>query len=123
MAKVVVKKFSSPDETRLQTHGEVDILRFGDAAVARSVFAPGWQWSRDEKPKAGTKTCNHAHALYVLSGTMHFAMDDGAQIDITAGDYALIPPGHDAWTVGDKNCVLFDVPGVEHEAERAAPRR
>ena len=72
MPSVVIKKFSSPDEMRLNTHGEVDILRFGGASVARGVFAPGWQWSRDAKPKEGTRSCAHAHALYVLSGRMHF---------------------------------------------------
>ena len=120
MAKVLIKKLSSPDEMRLNTHGEVDILRFGGASVARGVFAPGWQWSRDAKPKEGTRSCAHAHALYVLSGRMHFVMDDGSGIDIAQGDCALIPPGHDAWTVGDKDCVLFDLPGVEQGAERAA---
>jgi len=120
MPSVVIKKFSAPDEMRLNTHGEVDILRFGDAAVARSVFAPGWQWSRDVKPKVGTSSCAAAHALYVLSGQMHIVMDDGKEIDIAPGDYALIPPGHDAWTVGDEECVVFDVPGVEKEAERAS---
>ncbi len=122
MADSIVKKFSSPDEMRLETHGEVDILRFGDAAVARGVFAPGWQWSRDEQPEAGTKSCTHGHALCVISGAMHFVMDDGSQVDVAAGECALIPPGHDAWTVGDKNCVVFEACGVGDEAGRSAAR-
>ena len=130
MAKVLIKRFASPDEMHRNTHGEIDILKLGGAAVARSVFAPGWQWSRDVKPKTGTTSCTHTHALYVLSGNMHIAMDDGAEFDIGQGDCALIPPGHDAWTVGDKNCVLFDVPKVEQmkagrvaSQKHAGPRR
>ncbi len=123
MARILVKKFAAPDETRLNAHGEVEILRFGDAAVARSVFAPGWQWSRDVKPKVGTRSCDAPHALYVLSGKMHIVTDGGLEVDIGPGDYALIPPGHDAWTVGDEACVVFDVPGVEKAAERAEESR
>jgi hypothetical protein len=36
-------------------------------------------------------------------------MDDGTELDITAGDFAVIGPGHDAWVVGDDPCVLVDV--------------
>ncbi len=120
MPKITVRRFSAPDETRPYVHGEVDILRFGKMAVAKSVFQPGWQWSRDVEPVAGTRSCQEPHALYVLSGQMHFVMDDGEEGDIAAGDYALIPPGHDAWTVGDEPCEVVDIPAIEKYVERRA---
>ncbi len=41
------------------------------------------------------------HVAVVVEGTLHVALDDGSARDYTAGDVMLLPPGHDAWTVGD----------------------
>ncbi|HEX9289508.1 MAG TPA: cupin domain-containing protein, partial [Anaeromyxobacteraceae bacterium] len=107
MAQLIVRKFSSPDETRpFQAKGRVDILKFGEGVVGRAVFEPGWKWSTHVKPIAGTESCQAAHSGYVLSGRMHIVMDDGTEADMGPGDYAVIPPGHDAWTVGNETCVV-----------------
>jgi uncharacterized cupin superfamily protein len=34
--------------------------------------------------------------------------DDGSETTISAGDVFVLAPGHDAWTVGDEPCVMFD---------------
>jgi mannose-6-phosphate isomerase-like protein (cupin superfamily) len=121
MAKAIVKKFSSADETRqFRAHGHVDVLEIGDGTVMRGVFEPGWKWSNDVKPIAGTKSCETLHSGYVLSGRMHVVMDDGQQFDVEPGDYMFCPPGHDAWTVGDEACVILDVAGA---ASYARPSR
>jgi quercetin dioxygenase-like cupin family protein len=70
----------------------------------------------DVKPLAGTKSCQASHSGYVLSGRMRIVMDDGQQIEVGPGDYAVIPPGHDAWTVGNEACVMLDVAGMENYA-------
>jgi len=117
MAKLIVKKFSSADERRpFMAHGHADILKIGDGAVGRGVFEPGWKWSSDVKPIAGTKSCEVAHSAYVLSGRMHLVMDDGEETDIGPGDYVVIPPGHDAWTVGGDACVVLDFGGMQNYA-------
>ncbi len=117
MAQLIVRKFSSPDETRpFQAKGRVDILKFGEGVVGRAVFEPGWKWSTHVKPIAGTESCQAAHSGYVLSGRMHIVMDDGTEADMGPGDYAVIPPGHDAWTVGNETCVVLDVSGMEQYA-------
>jgi uncharacterized cupin superfamily protein len=113
MAKAIVKRFSSADETRpFRGHGHVDVLKIGDGTVMRGVFEPGWKWSADVKPIAGTETCQVLHSGYVLSGRMHIVMDEGQEVDVGPGDYVLCPPGHDAWTVGDEPCVMLDVAGA-----------
>lgn len=110
MAKnMIVKKFTSPDETRpFRANGRLDVLRIGDVTVGRGVFEPGWRWSTHVKPIAGTASCQAAHQTYVLAGRLHIAMDDGQEMDLEPGDYAVIPPGHDAWTLGDEACVMLD---------------
>ncbi|ABS25841.1 cupin domain-containing protein [Anaeromyxobacter sp. Fw109-5] len=124
MAHISIKRFSSPDETRpFADKGHAEILRFGEGTVGRGVFEPGWRWSTHVKPIAGTRSCQAAHSGYVVSGRMHLVMDDGEEAEMAAGDYVTIPPGHDAWTVGDEACVIIDVAGMEHYAEgRTASR-
>jgi mannose-6-phosphate isomerase-like protein (cupin superfamily) len=116
---MTVKKFSAPDEKRSFTDkGHAEILRFGGGVVGRGMFEPGWRWSTHVKPIAGTESCEASHAGYVVSGRMHIVMDDGEEADIGTGDYVEIPPGHDAWTVGNETCVIIDVSGMEHYARQ-----
>jgi uncharacterized cupin superfamily protein len=34
--------------------------------------------------------------------------DDGTEQEIGPGDVVVISPGHDAWTLGDEACVMYD---------------
>lgn len=79
-----------------------------DALITREVAEPGWRWSTDVKPIVGTDFCRAFHQLFVVSGHLHVVMEDGAEFDVRAGDAAVIPPGHDAWVVGDEPCDMLD---------------
>ena len=117
MGQIMVKRFSSPDESRNFTaKGHADILRIGEGVVGRGVFEPGWRWSTHVKPIAGTRSCEAAHSGFCVTGRMHVVMNDGEEVDIGPGDYVVIPPGHDAWVVGDETCVFIDVQGMEDYA-------
>jgi hypothetical protein len=121
MEKTFTKGFKSPDETRkFKAHGQLDVLKFGDAAtIGRGVFEPGWKWSNDVKPIAGTASCQSAHTGYCISGRMTVKMDSGEQFTVRPGDAFHMPPGHDAWTEGNEACVLIDVTGVKNYAKPA----
>jgi Cupin domain len=119
--KLVVKHFAAPDETRnFPAHGRMDVLNFEGGAVGRGIFEPGWKWSKDMRAMVGTDSCKVAHSCYVLSGRMHLKMDSGEESDVGPGDFALIPPGHDAWTVGSETCVIFDFGGAANYAQPRA---
>jgi hypothetical protein len=47
-------------------------------------------------------------------------MDDGAQLTVGPGDVFHMPPGHDAWIVGDEPCVLLDFGGLSGYAKGAS---
>ena len=112
------KSFSSPEEVRPFTDkGQVEIVKLSDGVVGKATFEPGWRWSEHVKPIAGTDSCQSSHLGYVLSGRMKIVMDDGSELEQAAGDVAAIPPGHDAWVVGDEPCVVVDFSGMEHYAE------
>ena len=104
-----VKNFESPDETRpFEGKGKADFLQIGGQTVGRGVFEPGWRWSENVKPIAGTESCQVSHLGYCMSGRMKLYMDDGSEFEVGPGDVAAIPPGHDAEVVGDEACVFVD---------------
>jgi hypothetical protein len=44
------------------------MITVGDRVVGRGTFEPGWRWSTDVKPIAGTESCEVSHLGYILSG-------------------------------------------------------
>jgi hypothetical protein len=48
------------------------------------------------------------HLGYVVSGRIHIASTDGADLDLGPGDAYRIDPGHDAWVVGDEPLVALE---------------
>lgn len=104
-----VKNFDSPDETRqFEGNGHAKAVQLGGHTVLEGTFEPGWKWSANVKPIAGTDSCQVAHFGYVLSGNMRIFMDDGSETEIKAGDVFAIPPGHDADVPGPEACVMVD---------------
>jgi hypothetical protein len=95
-------------DTRTFEHGRVQIVKVGSTTIGRAQFEPGWRWSNDVKPIAGTDACMIHHKGYVISGRLHVVMDDGSEFEVGPGDADDIPPGHDAWVVGDEPYVGVD---------------
>ena len=113
MATLQRKNVSSPDETRSFPHGEFNIVRLGDFAIANSRFEPGWRWSEHVKPIAGTESCQTHHMGHLVSGRLGVRMDDGTEMEFGPGDVYEIPPGHDGWVIGDEPVLGFEIMGVE----------
>ncbi len=120
MANMILKRFEKPDETRPFDKGRAEVLHLDEGTVGRGVFEPGWKWSECVRPLAGTDSCEVSHLGFVQAGRMHIRMDDGQEGEAGPGDFLMIPPGHDAWVVGDETCVVLDFSGMEHYAERGA---
>lgn len=114
------KSIGSPSEVREIPHGRIEVVDLGDFEFSRATFHPGWRWSDSVKPIAETESCEFHHRLFVASGTIHVVLDDGTEADLVAGDVADIPPGHDAWVVGDETVVTYDF--GEQDADYAKPR-
>jgi class 3 adenylate cyclase len=108
MARLQAKPFATPDEVRSTQHGKITILDLDDMVVGRLAFEPGWRWSEVVKPIAGTELCEYHHIGVTVSGTLRVQMRDGTELEIGPGDVFEIPPGHDAWVVGDEPWVSVD---------------
>ncbi|MBV9093077.1 MAG: cupin domain-containing protein [Streptosporangiaceae bacterium] len=114
--KAEQKSFDKADETRTFGHGALDLLRIGDAEIGRLTLQPGWRWSADVKPIAGTEWCEAPHFQYHVQGTLHVVMADGTEFDARPGDVTALPQNHDAWVVGDEPVVLVDWYGASNYA-------
>ncbi|HET6213131.1 MAG TPA: cupin domain-containing protein [Micromonosporaceae bacterium] len=119
MNSIEHKTFDKPDETRpFEGKGHGDIVTLAGRPVALGTFEPGWRWSTNVKPIAGTESCQVSHFGYVLSGRMRIMMDDGSTQELDAGDVFAIPPGHDAEVIGDEPCLSLDFGEIGEYAKR-----
>jgi len=117
MARLQRKRFSDPDDVRSIPNGRIDVVELDDRIVGRMTYEPGWRWSTDIKPIAGTESCQFHHVGVTLSGRLRVQMPDGTELEVGPGDVFEFPPGHDAWVVGDEPWV-----SVDFEAMRAYAR-
>jgi quercetin dioxygenase-like cupin family protein len=120
MASLQRKALDQPDETRPIDKGTVEVVELDGGTVMRTTFDPGWRWSECVKPVVGGDSCQVDHFGYCVSGRMHVVMDDGDELDIGPGDAMRIPPGHDAWIVGDQPYVAVDFTGGGEYAKPSA---
>jgi quercetin dioxygenase-like cupin family protein len=120
MSGLVRKSLDSPEEIRPFEGGtgQLELVNVEGGAVGRATFLPGWRWSEHVKPIAKTDSCQAAHMGYFVAGRMKVVMDDGEEMEFGPGDFAIMAPGHDAWTVGDEPCVVIDWQGFADYAKR-----
>jgi hypothetical protein len=119
MASMEVKSFDAPDETRpFEGRGKADVVQVAGRSVARGVFEPGWRWSENVRPIAGTDSCEVSHLGYCISGRMRVRMDGGDEREMGPGDVVAIEPGHLAEVVGDEPCVFLDFGEIAEYAKR-----
>ena len=102
MAEGRVRSLDEPDESMEFDHGRAGWLALGDVTVGRSILEPGWRWATHVRPIVGTPWCRSAHVGIQLSGRMHVVLDTGEEYEVGGGDVYTVPPGHDAWVLGDE---------------------
>ena len=119
MIKMQKKSIKNPDETRNFPNGKVELVNFEGVTFGLVTFEPGWKWSESVGPIAKTKSCQSLHTEYHLSGRLHVRMDDGTENEFGPGDVVMVPPGHDAWVVGDEPVVALDITGMVDYAKQA----
>jgi quercetin dioxygenase-like cupin family protein len=94
------KSLNWPEQVRKFDNGKVELVNVAGAAIGRATLEP-------------------AHLVYQLSGTMTTRMDDGTERTSKAGDFLNIPPGHDAWVVGNEPVVFVDFQGMVDYAKQS----
>src|SRR5581483_7864844 len=120
MPRLQRRRFKDSEEIRKFPHGEVRLVTIDDIVFGEFTFHPGWKWSEHVKPIAGTEQCQHHHVGFVVQGQLHVTMKDGTTMDFVAGDTYEIPPGHDAWVVGDETYKGLEFAGARTFAQPPA---
>jgi quercetin dioxygenase-like cupin family protein len=118
MPQAQQQDFASQGEVRSFEKGRGEILQFGNGAVGRYTLQPGWRWSQHVKPIAGTELCEAPHFQYHVAGRLHVQMADGSELEIGPGSVSMLPPGHDAWVVGNEPVVIIDWSGATNYAKQ-----
>jgi hypothetical protein len=93
-------------------HGRIELVNLGEESIGRQVLEPGWRWSDHVKPVVGTPTCEFHHFGLVLSGRLRVEMADGTAMEVGPDAVYEIPPGHDAWVVGDEPWIGVNWSGI-----------
>jgi ethanolamine utilization protein EutQ (cupin superfamily) len=109
MALATMQK-ANLDEIQADVHGRIakQSAALEGVTVTRVTFGPGARWSSDLKEYAGTESCELPHVALVLEGRLHVRMDDGSEEEFGPHEVMMLPPGHDAWSVGDEACVFVE---------------
>lgn len=111
MGSIQRTNFDDPDEIREFPLGFVHLARVGPITIGKGVVQPGFRWSMHARPSGETGSCQVHHVQLLLSGRFAVRMDDGEEVELRPGDVFDVPPGHDAWVVGNEPAVLLDFSG------------
>ena len=115
---VILKRFETPDETRILLKGKFEIIRLGVLTIGRATYEPGWKWSVHVGPSVGASLCMVEHVGLVLASTATAAFDDGRVIELRTGELSYIPPiPQDSWVVGSEPYVSLHFQGAEKYAK------
>ncbi len=119
MARLQRRKFEDTKDVRVTGRGKVEVVELDDRVVAKITWQPGWRWSVDVKPIVGTQLCQSHHVGLALKGKLRVQMADGIELEIAAAEVFEIPPGHDAWVIGDEPFVSVDFEALRGFAKSA----
>jgi len=115
---VILKRFESPDDTRVFQKGKFELVHLGGMTIGRATYEPGWRWSEHVGPTLGATRCSVEHVGMVLSGKATAAFEDGRVFELRAGELFYIPPvPHDSWVIGDQPYVSLHFLGADHYAK------
>ena len=69
------------------------------------------------KPIDKTNSCKAPHTMYIISGRMKVVMDDGTEAESGPDEAVIIPPGHNAWVVGNEPRIAIDFTDAKQYAK------
>ena len=113
MSSIDVKNFAKDAQEVMEpNNAKVEVVNVGGQKVMKLVVQPGWKWSNDIKPLAGTDSCQATHLGVLVQGQITCRHDDGTEATYGEGASYSITPGHDAWVIGDTPAIAYEFHGA-----------
>jgi class 3 adenylate cyclase len=111
MGQVQRKRLDTPDEVLDIPSLKVNIVRVGSLTIGLGTVEPGFRWSTHVRKETDEPLCQVHHLQLLLSGRFAVQMADGEYVEIEPNEIFDVPPGHDAWVLGDEPAILLDFLG------------
>src|SRR5918997_4747941 len=111
MAAIRRMSLADPAARRETPRMTLTVAQIGSHTIGYGVAHPGFRWSTHLQPAAGTPSCQVHHVQVFLTGRFRVRMDDGEEVEFGPLEVGDIPPGHDAWVVGDEPVHILDFAG------------
>lgn len=108
MPRLQCKSMDEPADVRRFERGRIESVSLDETVIGKLTLEPGWRWAEHVKSIVGTESCQNRHVGIMLQGVLRIKMDDGDALDLQADDAYEIPPGHDAWVIGDRPVVAYE---------------
>ena len=112
LSRMQKANFVDEDNYELITIGRITKRMVNlDGASALLVRFPVGASVTEDAVKTGildTDMCPMPHVAYILEGKLEVRQRSGSEEEFSAGDLMMLPPEHEAWTVGDRDCVFIE---------------
>ena len=122
MGRIERKRFDAPDEIRELPLLTLNLVRVGSLTIGLGRVEPGFRWSTHLRKETDEPLCQVHHVQLLLSGRFAVEMDDGEYVEFEPNEVFDVPPGHDAWVIGDEPAVILDFLGNIEQLGRPASR-
>jgi class 3 adenylate cyclase len=122
MGRIQRKSLDDPDEIRELPLLAMHIVHVGSISVGRGIVKPGWRWSTHMRTESDEPLCKIHRLQLLVSGRFAVQLEDGEYAEIEPNEIFDVPPGHDAWVLGDEPAVLVDFLGNIEQLGRPATR-
>lgn len=122
MGRIERKRVTEPDEVRELPALTLNLLRVGSLALGYATIQPGFRWSTHLRKETDEPLCQIHHLQLLLAGRFAVEMDDSEYVEIGPNEIFDVPPGHDAWVVGDEPAIILDFLGNIEQLGRPASK-
>lgn len=119
-AKSIVKRFDAPEKLLVFDQGRLELITMGGRVFGKGSYAPGWRWSQVATAPLRSREGPPEHVGVVLSGHAKVVIDEGREIEITAGDLFHVSTEYDSWVVGYRPCEVLYLSGIEALVNRVS---
>ena len=117
MDSVTLKRFETPDETRVLVKGKFEIVHVGGMTIGRATYEPGWKWSEHVGPGVGAPVARSSTSGSSCLARPPPRLTTAPIVELRAGQVFHIPAvPHDSWVIGDEPYVSLHFLGAEKYA-------